>query len=210
LVRSDHTRGVDNSRAACASIVEGGEDMMRWTVVSLTAMLALMALGVGTQQDSKPTVSKEHQWLKQLEGEWITSSEMILGPDQPPMKGSGTDSSRMLGDHWSISEMKTTVAGTTVTGIMTIGWDAAKKKFIGTWIDSMTDKMWHYEGTLDAAGKKLSLHAQGPSMTDPTKNSNYIDAIEIVDKDTRILTSSIEVEGKGWTTFQTSTTKRKK
>lgn len=183
---------------------------MRWTVCSFATMLALLGIGAVSRQDSKPSVANEHLWLKQLEGEWITSSEMIPGPDQPTMKGTGTDSTRMLGDHWSISELKTTVEGTTVSGIMTIGWDATKKKYIGTWIDSMTDKMWHYEGTLDATKKKLSLHAEGPSMTDPSKNSNYIDAIEIVDKDTRILTSSIEVEGGGWTTFLTSTAQRKK
>lgn len=183
---------------------------MRWTILSFATMLALLGIGAVSRQDSKPSVAKELQWLKQLEGEWITSCEMIPGPDQPPIKAGGTDSSRMLGDHWSISEIKTNIEGMTVTGIMTVGWDAKKKKYIGTWVDSMTDKMWHYEGTLDAAGKKLSLHAEGPSMTDPTKNSNYIDAIEIVDKDTRILTSAIEVEGKGWTTFLTSTAKRKK
>lgn len=76
--------------------------------------------------------------------------------------------------------------------VMTLGYDPAKKRFVGTFIGSMMTNLWVYEGELDVAGKVLTLDAEGPSFADPTKTAKYKDAIEIVSPDHRILTSRFQ------------------
>ena len=116
---------------------------------------------------------KEHKWLEQLVGDWTTEMEGSGGPDQPPMKHTGTETVRSLGV-WVQCEgvMPGDVAMKTV---MTLGYDPAKKKFVGTFIGSMMTNLWVYEGELDATGKVLTLDAEGPSFADPTKTAKYKD-----------------------------------
>ena len=54
--------------------------------------------------------------------------------------------------------------GGPATTLMTLGYDPEKKRFVGTWIGSMMTHLWIYDGALDAAGKVLTLDAEGPSF----------------------------------------------
>ena len=72
---------------------------------------------------------------------------------------------------------------------MTLGYDPAKKAFVGTFIGSMMTHLWVYDGELDAAGKVLTLDAEGPSFAATDKMAKYKDAIEIKSDDHRVLTS---------------------
>ena len=47
---------------------------------------------------------------------------------------------------------------------MTLGYDPVQKRFVGTFIGSMMTHMWIYNGTLDAAGKVLTLDTEGPGL----------------------------------------------
>jgi hypothetical protein len=44
--------------------------------------------------------------------------------------------------------------------LLTLGYDPEKKKYIGTWIDSMLNYMWKYEGTVDARARCLLSKAK--------------------------------------------------
>ena len=46
----------------------------------------------------------------------------------------------------------------------------------------MMTHLWLYEGELDAAGKVLTLDADGPSFTDPSATAKYQDVIEFVQR----------------------------
>lgn len=156
-----------------------------------------------------PTPQKEHEWLKQLEGEWTTEGELTMGPGGATIQCKGTETGRMIGGFWAMTENRGEFAGMTMTGIMTLGYDPEKKKYVGTWVDSMGHHLWRYEGTVDAAGKTLTLSTEGPSPMAPTKTSRYKEVIEFKSKDHKVFTSSIEQDGK-WVTFMTMNAKRRK
>ncbi len=152
----------------------------------------------------KPELKKEHQWLEGLVGEWACEMECSMGPGQPPMKSSGTESTRSLGGAWTLGEGRAEM-GTTM---MTLGYDPARGRFVGTFIGSMMTHMWVYDGTLDASGKVLTLDTVGPDFTVPGKMSKYQDIIELKDDGTRTLSSRFLGDDGQWHHFMTATYRR--
>jgi len=165
------------------------------------------------QQD--PTA--EHEWLKQLVGEWEFESEAREGPDTEPVRMSGAESVRMLGDLWVVGEMRGEMSGGGLcVALMTIGFDPARGgrgtergtgrgegrgKFVGAWVGSPMTHMFVYEGELDAARKVLTLDTTGPSFTDPSQEARYQDIVELPGDGTRILRSQFrDADGK-WHEF---------
>ena len=157
-----------------------------------------------------PKPQEEHAWLKQFVGEWETTAEASMGPDQPPMTCKGTMSSRMLGGFWMISESKAEVMGAPMTAVLTVGYDPQKKKYVGTWVDSMMNHLWRYEGAVDETGKKLTLEAEGPNMLQPGKTAKFRDAYEFKSADHIITTASMQGEEGKWIIFMTGEARRKK
>lgn len=153
---------------------------------------------------------KEHEWLHKLVGEWTYENEAIMGPDQPVMKSTGTETVRSLGGLWTVAEAQGSMPdGDPATMVMTLGFDPEKKRFVGTWIGSMMTKLWVYDGELDMDGRRLALYAEGPSMSGDGTTVMYRDAIEIVNDDHRIFTGSIQGADGGWQTFMTSHYRRR-
>jgi hypothetical protein len=116
----------------------------------------------------------------------------------------------MLGDLWAICEMEGEMPdGGTGQMIMTLGFDAAKGKFVGTFVGGMMTFLWVYEGELDAAGKVLTLNVEGPSFAGDGTMAKYQDIIEIKGPNERTLSSqALGPDGK-WNRFMTATYKRK-
>lgn len=185
---------------------------MNLSLVRTLAVLLFAIAGTAAAQQPPqfPTPKAEHGWLEKFVGEWTTESTGTMGPDQPPIQCQGTLSSRKLGGFWVINEMKGNMGGAPMTGVQTIGYDDAKKKYVGTWVDNMMDFMWKYEGSVDKSGKTLTLEADGPNFADPGKMTKFQDIYEFKSKDEMIMTSKmLGADGK-WVTFMTGTAKRTK
>lgn len=158
--------------------------------------------------DVKP--QKEHEWLQKLVGEWTAEMECVMGPDQPPMKSKGSETTRSIGGLWTMGEGTGEMPdGSKATSVMTLGYDPQKQRYVGTFIASMMTHMWKYEGTLDASGKVLTLDTEGPGMSGDGKMMKYQDIMTFVDDDHRILTSRIQGEDGSWTQFMTAHYRRK-
>lgn len=157
-----------------------------------------------------PPPGEHHQWLDQLVGTWTVESEMI-GEGVQPMKCTGTDTVRSLGGRWVIGHLKSEIPGMgPMNAVLTLGYDPETGKYQGTWVDSVTDHLWVYEGTLDPTRKILTLEAEGPNMMDPTKgDTRYRDVIEFKSADHRTLTSFALVDGK-WAQFVTANYRKAK
>ena len=89
-----------------------------------------------------------------------------MAPGQPPAESTGTaDTRSLLGDRYvQTSVTSTMMGGKPFTGIGTTGFDNATKKFVGTWIDSMSTGVMRTEGKVDASGKVFTTQMVG---TDP-------------------------------------------
>ena len=154
----------------------------------------------------KPTA--EHEWLQKFVGEWESEVEMVMEPGQPPMKSKGANRDRMLGGFWLISEGGNDAMGYKFQ--LTLGYDPQKKKYIGTWADSMTSFLWQYEGTVNPAGNILTLNTEGPTPMAPDQRTKFREVTEFKNKDLRVFTSSMQGPDGKWNTFLTVTARRKK
>ena len=160
---------------------------------------------------TKPEPTAEHKWLQKLVGEWEIDTEMVMGPGQPPETMRSTESARAVGDLWVMCE-GTFVGpgGGKSTNIFTFGYDPQRKRFVGTFITTMMTKLWLYDGGLDAAGRVLTLDAEGPSFADPAKTAKYQDIIEIKNDDHRVLSSQVLGDDGKWVQFMTAQYRRVK
>ncbi|MEZ6096818.1 MAG: DUF1579 domain-containing protein [Pirellulaceae bacterium] len=155
-------------------------------------------------------LTEQHKWLAKFEGSWTTTMSNPSAPGMPAVESTGSLESESLGGHWMINRYEADMNGEQFKAIQTIGFNSEKKKFVGTWVDSITDQLWLYEGELDESGKKLILEAEGPSMIDDRKTALFRDAYEFQSDDLIIATSSIQDANGKWIEFMSGQMKRKK
>jgi hypothetical protein len=159
----------------------------------------------------KEEPQKEHQWLDKLVGEWTYEHEAALEPGKTPEKFTGKETVRSLGGLWVVCEGRGEMpGGGGSTMIMTLGYDPAKKRYVGTFIGSMMAQMWVYEGEMDQDGKVLTLDTEGPSFTAEGKTAKYKDSIELKSDDHRVLTSRFQDDDGNWHEFMTAHYRRTK
>lgn len=184
---------------------------MNLNFLSVTSLSLGLFAGVAMAQvPEMPKPTPEHAWLEKFVGEWTTESKATMGPDQPALECKGELASRKLGGFWVMNELKGDMAGTPMTAIQTIGYDEKRKKYVGTWVDTMSDFMWKYEGSVDKSGKTLTLEADGPSFVDPSKLTKFQDIYEFKSKDEMLIVSKMLGSDGKWVTFMSGVGKRKK
>jgi hypothetical protein len=128
-------------------------------------------------QGEPPKPEKEHEWLKQFEGTWETTMSMNGQEGEK-----GTETAKLKhGGLWLEMDVKMG-AKSEFTGSGVLGYDPKSKKFQMCWVDVMSPKLQISEGTLDKAGKVLTLE------TEMDMNGTAVKAKwkwEAVDKDTK-------------------------
>lgn len=146
----------------------------------------------------------EHAWLQRLVGEWTYET----GGDE---KAQGTETVRPLGPLWIIGESQFTMrGGMRGSAVISVGFDPQKGRFVGTWIGSMMTYLWVYEGELDAAGRVLTLSAEGPGMAGDGTTAKYQDIIDLRNDDERGFTARVQGADGQWTEMMTATYRRKR
>lgn len=141
----------------------------------------------------------EHRWLQRLVGEWTSVMEGT-GPDGTVVRHGGTETVRSLGGVWIVSEgVMEMPEGENGTSLMSLGYDPERKRFVGTFIASMMTFMWVYDGRLE--GNRLVLDTEGPRFTEEGGMTRYVDTIELISDDHRVLTSAQLGDDGKWTEF---------
>lgn len=167
---------------------------MRARTPALAALL-VAALGVAPalafQDMAPPKPGKEHEFLKQLEGEWESTAKFVMAPGQEPMVSKGVETCRLIaGGLFLIIDTDAEMMGGKFVGHGTLGYDVLKKKYTGSWIDSTATGVYLVEGTVDEKGKVFTESMEG---ADPRTGGTFKMRMihEIKGKDTRVLTFSM-------------------
>lgn len=130
---------------------------------TLAVTLALLALPLVAQD--MPSPGKEHQQLTKSAGTWDAVIETV-GMDGKPAQSKGVSVRRVgPGGFFVIDEFEGEMMGMKFTGHGTTGFDPMKGKYVGTWCDGMSPTILVLEGSMDAAGKVLTMTCKGPDMT---------------------------------------------
>lgn len=156
------------------------------------------------------TPTAEHNWLRKLIGDWTYEHPMVL-PDGTSRTLSGTEVFRTIGEYWVHGEAQGPgMDGKPSASIMTLGFDPAKGRFVGSWIGSMMPLFWVYDGELDPDGRILRLYSTGPAFDGSAGTEPYMDVIEFIDDDHRTLSGHTKNADGVWTPFMTGHYRRVK
>ena len=174
---------------------------------------AVLCLGLSTRpalaQDPFPKPGPEHEVLKQDVGTWDATVELMAQPGMPAQTSKGTETITLMdGGLWTVVDFKTTLMNTPFHGHGTSGFDPTKKKYVTTWVDSMSAGITLGEATYDKATKTMKGFIVGP---DPTGNPMKMNqTVEWKDADTRILTMAFPgPDGKDITNMKITYKRRK-
>jgi hypothetical protein len=137
----------------------------------------------------------EHGFLEKMVGSWDVTSDM--SGDNP-----WVENVRSLQGLWIVAEGSGDMPGGEgpATTMLTLGFDAAKGKYVGTWLGSMMDYLWVYEGEVEPDGRTLSLYTIGPSMAGEGM-ADYRERITFVTDEHRSFTSSAKQPDGSWKQF---------
>lgn len=167
---------------------------MKKTLLMSAAVVAMAGLAWAWQEGKKeqeaPKASKEHEVLKQMEGNWdFVMKTAAMGPEHPAAEFKGTETCSPVGSFWMVFDLKTPdMGGVPWHGHGSIGYDAAKKKYVGHFINSMSPEAMTGEGTMDAAGKVMTMTWSGHDHEG--KPSTMREVFEHKDKDHAKMTMS--------------------
>lgn len=129
--------------------------------------LAVVALVVAQQPQSfTPKPTAEHKLLTADAGTWDAVVEFHAEPGKPPMKSKGVEVNTIgCGGLCLITSFKGDMAGAPFEGAGVTTYDPKKKKYVGTWTDSMSTGLSIGESTYDAAKKTWTGTMEGPDMS---------------------------------------------
>jgi hypothetical protein len=104
------------------------------------------------------TPGEAHKKLEPFVGSFTVKTKMWMDPSKPPEETGGTSENKwVLGGRFVEQRVEGTAMGQPFAGIGYTGYDNYKKKYIGSWTDSMGTMMMTSTGTADATGKKFTF-----------------------------------------------------
>lgn len=150
---------------------------------SVVCSFALLLAPLAAQEMPKP--GPEHQKLAALAGTWEGTVETV-GPDGKPMQFKGTAVLKLdFNGFWLIEDFTADFMGMPFHGHGQHGFDPARGKYVSSWIDSMSPSLTVIEGTMDKAGKVLTLSGKTTGMDG--KPAEMRETLTLVDANTYTL-----------------------
>jgi hypothetical protein len=146
-------------------------DMPKFLVRLCLIASALGVVSAATAQEIVPKPTPEHKILATDAGTWdAVIKSYPNGPDSEPMVAKGVEVNTVItGGLWVSSTFQADFGGMAFEGRGQFGYDPGKKKYVGTWVDSMSPVLTVLEGTYDAKTKTLTYTGDGVCPIDGSK-----------------------------------------
>ena len=155
----------------------------------LVCLVAASCGWVGKSHAQGPQVPAEMKVLEHEVGKWTAEMKIWAeGPNADPMVVKATEVNELkLGGFWIVSQFEADMFGSKYSGMGQFGYDPKKKKYIGTWTESMSPYLSVMEGDYDAATKSFTYETM---MMDSQTNQPVATKIvtKMIDKDHRVMT----------------------
>jgi hypothetical protein len=137
-------------------------------------------------------LNENHKLLADLNGTWSYTVKFWPAPGAPPQESKGTAIRKsMMGGRFFVMDVSGKMQmpdpatgkmkSTDFKGQGIEGYDNAKQKFVGTWVDNMGTGIMTSEGTYDPAGKTFSFTAEYEIM--PRIKQQMRETLKLTDKD---------------------------
>ena len=132
------------------------------------SLFGITAVAAAQEMPAKPTA--EHKIVTADEGTWDATVKSYNGPDSEPMVSKGVEVNTVVtGGLWLSSVFKADFGGMAFEGHGQFGYDPTRKKYVGTWIDSMSPSLIVLEGTYNPDTKTMTYTGDGVWPIDGTK-----------------------------------------
>ena len=132
-------------------------------------MIALLA-SLALVQDFTAKPGKEHEMLKKFEGEWDCVLKFATEPGKEPTVSKGKESCKLImGGLFLVTSVDAEMFGGKFYGHGILGYDLQKKKYTGSWVDSLNTAMYLIEGTLEGNVLTERMESTEPETGAPLK-----------------------------------------
>ncbi len=144
-------------------------------IVWLLAISAACTCPALAQEAVKP--GPEHAFLAEMVGEWTVKFQT------PGGEWTGKNVYKMAhGGLWLASELECKTPDGPFSGQGLDSYNPAKKKYVGTWVDSMSTTPIVLEGERSSDGKTLTMTGKGPGMDGNTADIKTVTEYTSKDK----------------------------
>ena len=125
-----------------------------------------------------------HKTLQRMVGKWEVEMKSWMAPGQPPSESKGSAEVKpILGDRFVEMKLSTTFMNKPFDGVGVTGYDNTKKKYVGTWMDSMSTGILRSEGTADPTGKVITASLVGSDpLTGKESHTRIVETWDSGDK----------------------------
>ncbi|MFI5456465.1 MAG: DUF1579 domain-containing protein [Isosphaerales bacterium] len=164
---------------------------MRRAKFAVVVLVIVAGTGITPSRagNQPPTVepTSHHKLLAKDAGTWDASVKTWTGgPDSEPMVSKGVETNSMIGGLWLVTEFKGEFGGQTFEGRGQTGYDTNKKKYVGTWVDTMTTEIMVSEGDHDEKTQTTTMTSKGKDHAGKPYESKQVS--EHKGDDTRVFT----------------------
>lgn len=123
----------------------------------LVCALSVVALSEAQEAPLGMPLSDQHKLLAKEAGVWDVQMKMWpMGPAGDVMEGKGVETNVLVCNGlWLRSEFRAEFVGVKFEGHGMIGYDPAKKKYSGTWVDNMNASLRTGMGNDNASGARV-------------------------------------------------------
>jgi hypothetical protein len=132
------------------------------------------------------TPGRQHELLKQTEGNWRAEVKYRFNLDAPEQTSIGSCKNEMIfGGRYLKQDYRGEFMGQPFQGMGLIGFDNARQKYCASWADEMSTGILYCEGVVDDAGKVFTFTGE---YFDPMsgKNKTLKQVLKVIDPDKHV------------------------